>query len=66
MFVKEQTVRNFTGVLSCSRVKIKPSVSMPAQGFRPLFGYPNTCDGISRCRWGSSKFPKCRQRNRYS
>ena len=39
---------------------------MRALGFRPLFQYPNRCDGISRHKWADSEFPKCRQRNHYS
>ena len=39
---------------------------MSELGFRPLLEYPNRCDAISRCRWVSSKFPKCRQKNHYS
>ena len=30
---------------------------MPGLGFRPLFGYPNKCDGISRCWWSVVNSP---------
>ena len=58
MFVKQQTVRNFIGFYHV--VEQKASLQFSAcTGFRPLFKYPNRCDGISTCGWASSEFPKC-------
>ena len=39
---------------------------MPALGFWSLIKYPNKCDGIPRCRWAGSEFPKCQQKNHNS
>ena len=62
-FVNSQELYRF---LSFQWGKKQVFSSIPALGFRPLLEYRNRCDGISRCRWASSEFPKCRQRNHYS
>ena len=59
---------NFIGFYLVVELKAGKQVFslIPALGIGPLFKYLKRYDGISRCTWASSDFPKCRQRNHYS